>query len=134
MINWTVRFKNKNFWLAFIPAILLFIQAIGKLIGFQIEIGEIQENLLNIVNTLFVVLTILGVVTDPTTEGTTDSIRVMSYTEPLCKAEEFKQYINEPVSGDTQEIPVDEITEELEEAPEDPEREDISEEAKLADE
>ena len=26
MINWTVRFKNKSFWLSFVPAVLLLAQ------------------------------------------------------------------------------------------------------------
>ena len=29
MINWKVRIKNKNFWLALIPALLLLIQAVA---------------------------------------------------------------------------------------------------------
>ena len=56
MINWTVRLKNKNFWIAFIPAILLLIQAVGKVFGFELDFGELGENLLNVVNAVFVVL------------------------------------------------------------------------------
>lgn len=41
MINWTVRFKNKTFWLALIPAALLFIQAVAKVFGFELDFGEL---------------------------------------------------------------------------------------------
>ena len=40
------------------------------------------EKLLTVVNTLFAVLTILGVVTDPTTAGVSDSKLALSYDEP----------------------------------------------------
>ena len=34
MINWTVRFKNKSFWLSFVPAVLLLAQVAAALFGF----------------------------------------------------------------------------------------------------
>ena len=82
MINWTVRLKNKNFWIAFIPAILLLIQAVGKVFGFELDFGELGENLLNVVNAVFVVLALLGIVTDPTTAGVGDSTLAMTYEVP----------------------------------------------------
>lgn len=82
MINWTVRLKNKNFWIAFIPAILLLIQAVGKVFGFELDFGELGENLLNVVNAVFVVLALLGIVTDPTTAGVSDSALAMTYEVP----------------------------------------------------
>lgn len=82
MINWTVRLKNKNFWIAFIPAILLLIQAVAKVFGFELDFGELGENLLNVVNAVFVVLALLGIVTDPTTAGVGDSTLAMTYEVP----------------------------------------------------
>ena len=35
MINWKVRLRNVNFWLAAIPALLLVVQALGALMGWQ---------------------------------------------------------------------------------------------------
>ena len=82
MINWKVRFKNKNFWLAFIPAVILLIKSILDLFNVHIDMTELQTKLLNVVNALFVALAILGIITDPTTDGTGDSIRALSYEEP----------------------------------------------------
>ena len=82
MINWKVRIKNKSFWLALIPAVLLLIQAVAALFGFELDLDFIGERLLTVVNALFVVLTILGVVVDPTTQGVGDSERAMGYDEP----------------------------------------------------
>lgn len=80
-MNWKIRFKNKNFWIAIIPAVILLIQAVGKLFGFEIDLSEIGNNLISIVNALFVVLAIVGIITDPTTSGIGDSERALNYTE-----------------------------------------------------
>lgn len=82
MINWKVRIKNKSFWLALIPAVLLLIQAVAALFGFELDLDFLGERLLAVVNAVFVVLTILGVVVDPTTQGVGDSERAMGYDEP----------------------------------------------------
>lgn len=82
MINWTVRFKNKTFWLALIPAVLLLIQAVAKVFGFELDFGELGNNLTAVVNTVFALLAVLGVVVDPTTKGTSDSEQAMTYGEP----------------------------------------------------
>lgn len=82
MINWRVRFTNKNFWLSIIPAVLLLAQVVLEVFNVRIDFGEIGNKLINVVNAVFVVLSILGIVTDPTTEGTGDSLRALTYTEP----------------------------------------------------
>ena len=82
MINWTVRFKNKSFWLSFIPAVLLLVQVVAALFGFELDLGDIGNKLLDVVNALFAVLAILGIVVDPTTDGVGDSAQAMTYTEP----------------------------------------------------
>ena len=81
-INWTVRIKNKSFWLAIIPAILLLIQVVAALFGFELDLNDLGTKLLSVVNALFSVLVILGVVVDPTTSGLSDSDRALTYTEP----------------------------------------------------
>ena len=82
MINWKVRIKNKTFWLSLIPALLLLAQALGAVFGLSLDLSAVGEKLLTVVNTLFAVLTILGVVTDPTTAGVADSKLALSYDEP----------------------------------------------------
>lgn len=85
MINWKVRIKNKNFWISIIPAILLVIQAAAHVFGYELDLGDLGNNLIAVVNALFVVLVLLGIVTDPTTEGLQDSNLAMTYDEPKKK-------------------------------------------------
>lgn len=82
MINWKVRLKNKSFWVALIPALLLLIQAVAYVFGFTLDLSELGDKILAVVNALFAVLSILGIVTDPTTEGVSDSMLAMTYDEP----------------------------------------------------
>lgn len=82
MINWSVRFKNKTFWLALIPAVLLLIQVVAAVFGYTLDLGALGDKLLAVVNALFAVLAILGVVTDPTTAGVGDSDQAMTYEKP----------------------------------------------------
>lgn len=81
-INWIVRIKNKNFWISLIPAVLLLVQVVAAVFGFTLELRELGDKLLAVVNALFAVLTILGIVTDPTTAGVGDSKLAMTYTKP----------------------------------------------------
>lgn len=82
MINWKVRAKNKTFWLALVPAFLLLIQAVAQVFNVSLDFTNLNKDLLNVVNALFVVLTILGVVTDPTTKGMSDSTQALTYSKP----------------------------------------------------
>ena len=83
-INWKVRIKNKVFWLALIPALLLPAQVVAAVFGIDLNLDALGDKLLAVVNALFAVLTILGVVTDPTTAGISDSRQAMEYDKPKC--------------------------------------------------
>lgn len=81
-INWIVRFKNKAFWIAIIPAILLLAQQICALFGVELNIAGLSDQLIAIVGTAFSVLTLVGIVNDPTVASLSDSEQAMTYTEP----------------------------------------------------
>lgn len=81
-INWVVRIKNKNFWLTLIPAVLLLIQVVVAPFGYQWDFGVLNEQLAAIINALFAVLMILGIVNDPTTDGIADSKQALTYKTP----------------------------------------------------
>ena len=85
-INWEVRLKNKSFWVALVPAVLLLVQVVAAVFGYSLDLGDLGNRLLAVVNALFAVLAILGIVTDPTTAGTGDSARAMTYETPYKDA------------------------------------------------
>jgi phi LC3 family holin len=87
VINWKVRFKNRLWVVAFMSQ--LFILAEVLLVGahaagitdFQLT-EDIKGWVLALVNAVFMVLSTLGVIQDPTTAGMEDSARAMQYSEP----------------------------------------------------
>lgn len=87
-INWTVRIKNKAFWVAIIPAALLLVQQVAGLFGVALDFGELQGQMTAIVGTVFTLLAILGIVADPTTAGVGDSIQALGYDAPK---DDFKE-------------------------------------------
>lgn len=84
-INWTVRLKNKAFWVAIIPAMLMLIQVVASLLGFTLDLGALGDKLLAVIEAVFLVLGIIGIVNDPTTATLADSDQAMTYTEPKAK-------------------------------------------------
>ncbi|MFC0232761.1 phage holin [Vagococcus entomophilus] len=62
MNNIKEKMKTKSFWLAMIPAILLLAQEVLKLFGIAFQTDSLQKELLDILNTIFVILTVSGIV------------------------------------------------------------------------
>lgn len=81
-VNWKVRIANKNFWLALIPAVLLLVQVVLAVFNVQMDFGDLGNKLTAVVNALFAVLVLVGIVNDPTTDGLKDSDRAMGYEKP----------------------------------------------------
>lgn len=81
-INWSVRLRNKNFWLAVVPALALLFQAFANIFGIKLEFGETTDKILVFINVLFAFLVLIGIVNDPTTVGLGDSTRALEYEEP----------------------------------------------------
>lgn len=82
MINWKVRFKNKHFVISFIAAILLLVKQVAALFGYNLDTELFNHNINGIVDTVFLMLSLLGIVNDATTQGLSDSKQALTYTEP----------------------------------------------------
>lgn len=65
-----------------LTAATVLIQVIAAVFGYTLDLGDLGNKLLDVVNAVFAVLVILGVITDPTTKGITDSDQALTYTEP----------------------------------------------------
>lgn len=82
MINWKVRFKNKRFVIAFIAGILLLVKQVSVLFGYNLNTELFNTNINNVVDAVFLLLGLLGIVNDPTTQGFSDSEQAMTYEKP----------------------------------------------------
>ena len=85
MINWKVRIRNKNFWIAIIPTLILLLRAILALFGVTIDLSDVSGKIVDVIELVFTALAIIGVVNDPTTEGLGDSYRALGYDKPYEK-------------------------------------------------
>jgi len=63
-INWKARLTNKTFWIAIVSAIVLLSQQLGCNI--------FPSNWSDILNTVFTICILLGIIIDPSTEGMGD--------------------------------------------------------------
>ena len=79
-MNWKVRFKNKTWLSMFIATIVTFIYTILGMFDIAPEVT--QNSIMNVVNGVLMVLSLTGVIIDPTTAGISDSNRAMTYEEP----------------------------------------------------
>lgn len=71
-IDWQSRVKNRTFWLTLIPAVLLLAQAIGTPFGYKWDFVVLNRQLADIINALFMVLSVIGVINNPTTGSLKD--------------------------------------------------------------
>ena len=76
-INWKVRIRNHQFWISVIPALALVIQAVAAVFGWSLDFTSLIGKLIGVVDAVFVLLVILGIVVDPTTAGVSDSRQAM---------------------------------------------------------
>lgn len=79
-INWRIRFKNKAWLTSFIALLVSF--AFDVLGMFDVFPTITESMVMQLANIVLMVLGAVGVVSDPTTPGMSDSERAMQYVAP----------------------------------------------------
>lgn len=87
LINWKVRFKNGPWVAAFISQIVIVVEIVLtglNMMGItHIHLTDAVKNyILSLANAVFVLLSMLGIVQDPTTKGYGDSEQALKYESP----------------------------------------------------
>lgn len=72
-INWKLRFKNKATLAAVFATAILLAQQLGF---------KLPDNINEVANTALTLLVLIGVVSDPTTSGLSDSSQALDYEAP----------------------------------------------------
>lgn len=110
MINWTVRVRQKWFWLTIIPAVLLLAdqlwglwEALGNIEVGNLYDGPVMEALMSLAGTVFGVLAIIGIPVDTTTDGYGDSARALTYSAPAPNASEYglAEFAEQSIAADS---------------------------------
>lgn len=81
-INWKARIKNKLFWISIIPLILTLVHQVLRVFGIDLDLSDTANQLVDICETVFSILGLIGIINDPTTKGLSDSQLAMTYEEP----------------------------------------------------
>lgn len=76
-INWKIRFRNKVWLTTLLATLAAFVFDLLSLLGIVPAVTE--EAVMQAVTALLTLLSALGVIIDPTTEGAQDSDRAMTY-------------------------------------------------------
>lgn len=71
--NWEVRVKSKKFWITFIPAALFLANLVLGWFGIGFDLEQVNDELMKLIESVFGILVIIGMVVDPTTPGVGDS-------------------------------------------------------------
>jgi uncharacterized membrane protein len=69
-IDLEARLKNKSFWVAMASAIAILVQQLG--------LNIVPANYTEIVNTVLIILTMLGIVVDTSTTGISDQVKTIT--------------------------------------------------------
>ena len=80
MINWKLRWKNKTTLLAIATAVIALVYQVLGL--FDIVPGVSESEVTQVVGLAINILAMIGIVTDPTTQGVSDSDRALLYDKP----------------------------------------------------
>lgn len=81
-INWAVRFQSKVFVISLVGVFFLLGQQVLSLFGIQWDYTIVNDQITDIIDTVFLLLALVGVVKDPTTEGMSDSKQALTYVKP----------------------------------------------------
>ena len=79
-INWKVRLRSGPFWLGLISLVLTLIYTLLNMAGIVPQFE--QKQVMDIVVMLLQIPAFIGIMTDPTTKGLSDSEQAMRYEEP----------------------------------------------------
>ena len=79
-INCRVRFQNKTFLTGLIPLVLVFVYDLLQLQ--EIAPTVTQSAVMQVAEGILMILGMVGVIADPTTNGLSDSKQAMTYTSP----------------------------------------------------
>lgn len=79
-INWKVRLRNKTWVASMLALVVTFVYNLLAMLEIVPAVSE--EWVMGVIQTVLTLLTALGVLIDPTTQGVQDSDRAMMYVEP----------------------------------------------------
>lgn len=88
-INWKVRIRHRQFWVAVISAFILLANQVASI--FDVDITIISAKIEQTFESILLILALFGIIIDPTTAGVKDSSQAMVYSKPRNEADEVQK-------------------------------------------
>ena len=85
-INWKARLKSGPFWMGVISAVVAAVFAIIPMCG--VELSVTADQVLNVATLVLMIPASIGIISDPTTKGLSDSAQALTYDKPRADGEE----------------------------------------------
>ncbi len=79
-INWKVRLKSGSWWLGIISAVVVAVFAILNLFGVKTSVAA--SDIMNAATLILMIPAAIGIISDPTTKGVSDSSQALTYEAP----------------------------------------------------
>ena len=79
-INWKVRLKSGSWWLGILSAVVTAVFAVLQLCN--VELPVTADQIMNAATLVLMIPAAIGITTDPTTKGVSDSAQAMAYDAP----------------------------------------------------
>lgn len=79
-INWKARLKSGPFWMGVISAVVAAVFAVVQLCGVELPVGA--DQVLNVATLILMIPASIGIISDPTTKGVSDSAQALTYDKP----------------------------------------------------
>ena len=79
-INWKVRMKSGSWWLGIVSAVVTAVFAILQLC--DVDLPVTADQIMNAAMLVLMIPAAIGITTDPTTKGVSDSAQAMAYDAP----------------------------------------------------
>lgn len=79
-INWKVRLQSGSWWMGIISAVVVAVFAILKLC--KVALPVTADEIMNAATLILMIPAAIGIISDPTTKGVSDSQQALTYDEP----------------------------------------------------
>lgn len=79
-INWKARLRSGPFWIGVGSAVVAAVFAIVQLIG--VDLPVTADQVLNVFTLVLMIPASIGIISDPTTKGLSDSAQALTYDKP----------------------------------------------------
>lgn len=90
-INWKARLRSGPFWIGVGSAVVAAVFAIVQIIG--VDLPVTADQVLNVFTLVLMIPASIGIISDPTTKGLSDSAQALTYTEPVENARQQQKRI-----------------------------------------